>query len=71
MGIPLARGGGTGGVRIGRIAGAEHRRPRVPALARQADSNAQLVDLWLHGRPETTRAAYRGDRVAAVLSAGA
>jgi integrase/recombinase XerD len=33
----------------------------VGALARQADSDAQLVDLWLHGRPETTRAAYRSD----------
>jgi integrase/recombinase XerD len=27
----------------------------------QADSDAHLIDLWLHGRPTTTQHAYRGD----------
>ena len=35
-------------------------RLEQPALT-QADTDHQLIALWLHGRPTTTQAAYRGD----------
>lgn len=35
--------------------------PQTGAIARQADSDALLVSLWLHGRPDTTRRAYAQD----------
>src|ERR687895_612934 len=31
------------------------------AVARQADTDEQLLELWLHGRPDTTRGAYAAD----------
>lgn len=30
-------------------------------ITRQADSDEQLIELWLHGRPATTQRAYRAD----------
>src|SRR5271167_1709012 len=34
---------------------------RVEIIPQQADSDEQLVELWLHGRPATTQAGYRAD----------
>ena len=30
-------------------------------VVRQADTDAQLIDLWLHGRSDCTQRAYRSD----------
>lgn len=35
--------------------------PPVVVALRQADSDEQLIELWLHGRSEHTQRAYRGD----------
>ncbi len=41
------------------------REPATPANAvafpRQAETDEQVIRLWLHGRPETTRRAYQSD----------
>jgi integrase/recombinase XerD len=36
-------------------------RDAAPAVRRPADSDAQLIDLWLHGRSPETQRAYRRD----------
>lgn len=35
--------------------------PVAPELTRQASTDAQLIELWLHGRSPATAKAYRGD----------
>jgi integrase/recombinase XerD len=35
--------------------------PLVPALASQARSDAQLIEIWLHGRSRHTQRAYAAD----------
>jgi integrase/recombinase XerD len=36
-------------------------RTAAAAITRQADHDGELIRLWLHGRPATTRRAYAGD----------
>lgn len=35
--------------------------PDLPILAPQAENDAQVIELWLHGRSANTASAYRGD----------
>ncbi len=35
--------------------------PLAPSQPAQADSDEQLISLWMHGRPATTARAYRQD----------
>ena len=40
------------------------RADTTPAIPQQADSDAGLIRLWLHGRPVTTRTAYEKEAAA-------
>ena len=39
----------------------EHSAPQYPTVVRQANSDDQLIELWLHGRSKHTQRAYQKD----------